>query len=241
MLTSNITTPSLRGVKYENAETQNKKIYKENRGKIGVYRWTNIQSGNIYLGSSTNLSKRFSFYYSLTYLNKKANNSIICRALLKYGHSRFSLDILEYCESKFVIQREQYYIDNLKPEDKILQIAGSSLGYKHTEETLAKFRNKFFSHETLEKMRNVKLGLNHTEEDKKNISIAVKAAVTEFYITTKGIKIIVFNIENNTYEDYVSIRALAKALNAHMETIPRCLKNNKPYLDKYLISIKEKI
>jgi len=96
------------------------------------------------VGSSTNLAKRFTLYYSLTYLNKQVSKSIICRALLKYGHSSFSLSILEYCDVAKVIEREQYYIDTLKPEYNILQTAGSTFGYRwnHSEETLAKLRGR---------------------------------------------------------------------------------------------------
>ncbi len=214
-----------------------KKLYIKKIGEKRVYRWTNLYNGNIYVGSSTNLSKRFSLYYSLTYLTKQAKNSIICRALLKYGHSNFSLDILEYCDAKNVIQREQYYIDRLKPEYNILKVAGSTLGYKHTEETLAKLRGRKFSPETLAKMRNRKL----TEEHKRKIGIAMKAAVTEFNVTTKGMKVLVLDLETNTQEEYPSIRSAAASLNTHMETIRRSIKKNVPYLGKYLISLKEKV
>jgi len=72
------------------------------------------------VGSSKSLSNRFSLYYSLNSLKKEVKGSIIIRrALLKYGYSNFSLDILEYCESDVLITREQYYIDLLKPEYNI--------------------------------------------------------------------------------------------------------------------------
>jgi group I intron endonuclease len=60
---------------------------------------------------------------------------LINKALIKYGYSNFSLEILEYCEPSRVVTREQYYIDLLKPEYNILKVAGSSWGYKHTEES----------------------------------------------------------------------------------------------------------
>ena len=59
-------------------------------------------------------------------------------ALLKYGYSKFSLEILEYCSPEIVIEREQYYIDLYKPEYNILKVAGSSLGRKTLEATKAK-------------------------------------------------------------------------------------------------------
>jgi group I intron endonuclease len=74
-------------------------------------------------------------------------------ALLKHGYSNFRLDILEYCEANKVIEREQYYMDFLNPEYNILKVAGSSYGYKHTEETLSKLKGLKRSAETIEKMK----------------------------------------------------------------------------------------
>lgn len=55
--------------------------------------------------------------------------------MLKYRHSAFSLEILEYCDPLSLITREQYYLDLLKPELNILRVAGSSAGFKHREKT----------------------------------------------------------------------------------------------------------
>ena len=38
---------------YDNAETQKAVIFKENRGKSGVYRWTNKVNGKSYIGRPT--------------------------------------------------------------------------------------------------------------------------------------------------------------------------------------------
>src|SRR5579871_6880822 len=86
------------------------------------------------------------------------NRSMVYNVLLKYGYSKFTLEILEYCEPENVVSREQYYIDLLKPEYNILKITGSSLGFKHAEETLAKFRNRKHSEETRAKMAAARLG-----------------------------------------------------------------------------------
>ena len=42
------------------------------------------------------------------------------------------MEILEYCDKNNVIEREQYYMDLIKPQYNIVEIAGSTLGYKHT-------------------------------------------------------------------------------------------------------------
>src|SRR5690606_38252805 len=64
----------------------------------------------------------------------------INKALLKYCYSQFKLDILEYCDTKDIVKREQYYIDYFNPEYNILKVAYSSLGYKHSEKALIKVK-----------------------------------------------------------------------------------------------------
>jgi group I intron endonuclease len=61
-------------------------------------------------------------YYNFSSLKIKVKGSIIIyRALLKYGDSNFSLDIIEYYEPSVLIAREQYYIDLLKSKYNILK------------------------------------------------------------------------------------------------------------------------
>ena len=83
---------------YSNADIEKKSIYEDNKKKCGVYCRTNLSNGRRYVGSSINLSKRLSWYYSLESLNNNKNFSLISKAILKYGHSGFKLEILEYCE-----------------------------------------------------------------------------------------------------------------------------------------------
>lgn len=119
-----------------------KTIYKENRGKTGVYRFTNKITGDTYIGSAVNLSRRFREYFSLNFLNKEVlkNKSIIYRALLKYGYINFSLEILEYTDKSSVLVREQYYLDVLNPSYNICKVAGSSYGRITKENTRMKLR-----------------------------------------------------------------------------------------------------
>lgn len=77
----------------------------------------------------------------------------ICSALLKYGYSNFQLEILEYSTKNKVLIKEQYYLDLLKPVYNVLTTAGSSLGYIHSPETIAKFKARKFSLETKAKIR----------------------------------------------------------------------------------------
>src|SRR3979411_1791579 len=91
-------------------------------------------SGKSYIGSAVILFRRLQDYFNMSYLVRegKKNNSLIYKALLKHGYSRFKLDIIEYCDSAVLINREQYYLDTLNPEYNILKIAGSLAGFKHS-------------------------------------------------------------------------------------------------------------
>lgn len=137
--------PSFTPVKvYVNADIDKTLILKENKGKCGIYLpfgfWTNITNGRSYVGSSVNLERRLKCYYNTYFLETaiKKRKSLVYSSLLKHGYSNFTLDILEYCGSSEALQREQYYIDLLKPRYNILLIAGSRLGSKHSEEVKAK-------------------------------------------------------------------------------------------------------
>jgi len=126
---------------YTNADTLKELAIQENKGRSGVYRWRHLITGKTYVGSSINLGRRFRDYYNYSFITHEKNKSmIIYKALLKHGYSLFKLEILEYCDVDNIRDREQYYLDTLKPEYNLLPTAGSSLGFKHSEGSLAKVR-----------------------------------------------------------------------------------------------------
>lgn len=112
---------------YLNAELQRKQILEENKGKSGIYLWTNTLNGKSYVGSAVDLKNRLKNYYSLKLMGTKIKlgQSAIYSGILKYGHSNFKLEILEYCERSDVIDREKFYINLLRPENNLLPTAGS--------------------------------------------------------------------------------------------------------------------
>jgi group I intron endonuclease len=68
----------------------------------------------------------------------KHHSKYLQRAWNKYGEACFEFSIIEVCEPSTLIVREQYHINVLKPEYNIAPIAGSVLGLRHTEETRRK-------------------------------------------------------------------------------------------------------
>jgi hypothetical protein len=127
---------------YNDALSNKTKAISDNEGKTGVYRWTHLDSGKSYVGSSVNLGRRLRNYYSNSFISHTTRKiMVINKALLKHGYSKFKLDILEYCDPKELVKREQYYMDKLSPYYNVLKTAYSSLGYKHTEDTLVKIHS----------------------------------------------------------------------------------------------------
>lgn len=119
-------------------------------GKGGVYQWTNNISGKTYIGSSFDLRRRFLVYININtiIMELARGESLIYRALIKYGYSAFSFQILEFYEPSpelsqkeqrdALLVREQAYIDLFNPEYNILQTAGSNLGHSMSESAKAK-------------------------------------------------------------------------------------------------------
>jgi len=164
---------------YNNAETDKSKILKDNKGKAGIYMWTHKETGKIYVGSAIDLSKRLLNYFAVSWLILK--DYYICRALFNYTYSAFSLSILKYIDisnlskeeaRKLLLSSEQNYLDIIFSGDEsntynILKIAGSPLGYKHTEEALAKFSGE--NHHLF--------GKSHLPETKFKISESLKGNI----------------------------------------------------------------
>ena len=170
------------------------------------------------------LNDRFRRYFNHSYLSSsKRGASLICKALLKYGYAGFRLEILEYCSISIVLDREQFYIDKLNPEYNILKIAGSNLGYKHSEASLklmsdaSKSRNE--SEEVLKFKREImlerKLSSDHLERMAKNNPFRMP--------------IILSNIETGENKEFTSLIQAALFLGVHMTTVKRYLVNSKPY------------
>lgn len=104
---------------YSNAESYKKDILSENKNLSGIYCWTNQKTGDTYVGSGLDLAKRIRSYYQPSELERNPRH--INRALLKYGHDKFKLEILEYCDKDKLMEREQYYLDSINPSYNILK------------------------------------------------------------------------------------------------------------------------
>lgn len=166
---------------------------------------------------------------------------LIYKALLVYGYSSFKLEILEYCEPEINIEREQYYLDLLKPEYNILKTAGSSLGHKHSEETKEKIKAAALnrSEEALIKLREHLLKLNSSPEQLEHLAKLNSSPEQKARIAKLATAVVVTELVSEVSVEYESLRQAARELKTHPETLRRCIKAQKPFLDKYLITYKK--
>lgn len=232
-------------ITYTNTDTDKFLIYKENIRRSGIYRWNNLINNKSYVGSSISLSKRFSNYYSSAFLSRTLNkeNSGIYNAILKYGYSNFSLDILEYCKPDLLIKREQYYIDLLKPEYNILKVAGSILGYRHSEATKAQMSINNTG------INNPIFGKKHSCETRKKIGESLKLNITPKVMTfetrllissrSHGIRVKIFDKLNNLVDEFPTIISAAKHLDVDPKKISMIYKTGKSY-DDYIYKFEVK-
>lgn len=138
--------------------------------KSGVYKITNKKTGKIYIGSSSNIVKRWRTHqYDL--LKNKHHSPLLQRVYNKYGKDELIFEVIEYCED--YLEKEQYYQEiynvfdnsvglNLRKIDQVYikpyTIENPRRGWKHTQETKDKMSLSKKGHNYLSKEHYKKLG-----------------------------------------------------------------------------------
>jgi len=160
----------------------------------GIYAIVSAVNSRQYIGSSTDIPRRWSGH--LSQLRKNIHHSIhLQRAWNKYGEDAFEFVVLEECPAEQLLDREQHYFDLHPDKYNCAPVAGSQLGIKRSPETLARMsaaqmgrkhspetvakRNatntgRKNSLETREKMRQAALGRVISPEQRAKISSSLK-------------------------------------------------------------------
>jgi group I intron endonuclease len=120
--------------------------FKDDIKKSGIYLIKSFINNKKYIGSAISISTRINRGHLKDLRNNKHDNTHLQNHVNKYGINDLQFSILETCPNEKLIEREQYWIDTLKPEFNICKIAGSTLGIKLSEETKNKMKasNKRF-------------------------------------------------------------------------------------------------
>ena len=200
----------------------------------GVYCIENTVNKKKYIGSSINVYKRRNRHFS-ELKNQKHKNIKLQHSYNKHGKDNFIFSVIEFIEDiNKLIEKEQHYIDNLKPEYNINLIANSSLGVKRSEETKEKIRlaNLGLQHpEWRNKIKSEAQGgdnhwtksKNFSEDSKNKMSESQKKLYENGYVShRKGVKesqeiinnkikraskpILMFDLEGNLIEEFSSAK-----------------------------------
>jgi group I intron endonuclease len=146
--------------------------------KSGIYRIINLVNQKFYIGSSVNIKLRW-YRHQLTLSKGSHKNPYLQNAYLKYGKDNFKLEILEFCETNKLIEKEQFYIDMHDAINKGYNIcpfayATTGIRYKQTEEHKRKIglksKGRKMSDEQKKKLSIIHTGTKLSQEHKQKIS-----------------------------------------------------------------------
>jgi len=214
----------------------------------GIYKITCIKNKSFYIGSAKNIIFRFNKHKSCLrkncHINKNLQNS-----WNKYGEESFMFETIEEVKIlENLIEREQHYIDTLKPTFNIRLVAHSNLGLKMSDETKKKMREsrkKYFKNnpgviETLRKRmidNPIKPWLDKKSPNSgKKTPNGVKKKIS-FAKTTKDI--LQFDKEGNLVKEWETMSAIVNA-GFNNGNVLRCCKGIRKTHKNYIWKFKNK-
>jgi group I intron endonuclease len=142
-----------------------------------IYKIKNNCNSNFYIGQTiSSLSKRFTSHLCAS--KHIENDTVLCRAIRKYGSESFYIEEVEKIETPSkeetkvkLNEREQFYIAELKPE---YNMAPGGLG--HTGSVWTEERKQIFK-EKMSGSNNHNFNKPLSDETKKKLSTALKGRV----------------------------------------------------------------
>jgi len=198
----------------------------------------NLINGNTYIGSSVKLDRRFRAHLS----SILSVNLPLYKSFLKNGLNNFAFLILQFCdkEEDICLGLEQHYLDFYHPNYNILRLAGSSKGFKHYPETIAKL--KVLHSGKLHPRWNTKVSEPEQQQQPKFTSLALKNYFNNNIHHTKGKKgvlapqygingtIIILKSEKGETLKFPSIKSARLQLRLRFNTISKNINTDLPVL-----------
>lgn len=131
----------------------------------GIYKITCTANGRFYIGSSNNCNRRW-ITHRRDLRGNYHHNPHLQSAFNKYGEGSFTFEVIETVELQILFEREQYWLDTLRPFAPI----GFNIGIKAD----SGMRGRKASEETRAKLRAARKGITFTAERNLKISLAKK-------------------------------------------------------------------
>lgn len=148
----------------------------------GIYILICIANQRFYIGSSAHLRQRLQNHIT-TLRQGKHRNQHLQRAWFKYGEEEFICGILEYCEDKVLISREQFYIDKFRAIEIGFNVdlpTNNRLGTKYSPQTVQKLKERLLKERPQRIQKHIQYSGKKFEIVAPNGSIIRTKGVTEF-------------------------------------------------------------
>ena len=110
---------------------------------IGVYKITNTVTGDFYIGSSKNIKHRWADHKCPSKWNEHPNNPMYLD-MKKYGVDKFDFEILAEVEPEQLKEKEQQFIENLKPTYNVRNANGWD--FERQKEYMKEYHNQLCSY-----------------------------------------------------------------------------------------------
>lgn len=135
----------------------------------GIYKILNTINGKFYIGSSDFIRRRWREHV-VTLNGNKHGNSYLQNAWNKYGKDAFEFSVVEYCETSMLTEKEQFWLDWLRPYDE-------AIGYNIISNARRGTLGLKLPPEFGQKVRERKLGVALSAEHKANIAAGNRGKV----------------------------------------------------------------
>lgn len=206
-----------------------------NKTAIYIYMCSSISHSNpkYYVGSTIKLKTRISSHRSFMvnwdkYKENGSGSPVFYRSVLKYGWSCFKLGILEYItlpseigiaqKKKIILEKEQFYLDNINPSLNACKIANSPLGIK---------RNEMFSINLSKTRRGKKL--QKSEVKNNNVKLTTYETKLKISLRNKGVSVKVLDKSGNLIHKFPTITKAAEHFGVNAKTISRIYLTGKSF------------
>ena len=106
----------------------------------GVYKITNTITGDFYIGSSNNVKRRWTEHKKPSTRKRFPNNQLY-KDMQKYGIENFVFEVIEEAEESFLKEKEQQFIETLKPTYNNYMAKGWNI--ERRKETCRKYSKEY--------------------------------------------------------------------------------------------------
>lgn len=182
--------------------------------KVGIYKFTNIITGKIYIGSSQNLQKRFFTHLNLLN-NNKHHSKHFQNSWNKYGEDNFSYEIIEFVEDlQDLLKREQYYLDKLL----------------FAQDYINKINSKFIE---------LSYNINPSSSNRLGTIQSLESIQKSILNNPNRKEILQYDFSGNFIKEWISISEAALNLNLTKSGISRCCKSDSDYCGDFIFIFKD--